>query len=182
MYQNSLYFAAESSTSGLGALGISGQALLIQLVTFVLVFLVLRKFAFKPIIKVLTRRRELIESGVQLGEDMQKQRAELDKTVAAKLREARLQADTIMHDAQDAARQATTEAEEKARQKADAIQADAHSRAELEVGQMRKALMSEVAGLVSEATEAIIDEKVDARKDSALIDRALQGQKTRQTA
>jgi hypothetical protein len=30
---------------------------------------------------------------------------------------------------------------------------------------------------VSDATEAIIDEKVDAKKDAQLIDRALKGQK-----
>jgi len=37
----------ETSSSGLGALGISGQALLIQLITFGLAFLVLRRYAFK---------------------------------------------------------------------------------------------------------------------------------------
>jgi hypothetical protein len=30
--------------------------------------------------------------------------------------------------------------------------------------------------LISEATEAIIDEKVDAKKDAQLIDKALKGQ------
>ena len=35
------------------------------------------RFAFQPILKVLRQRRELIESGVKLGEDMQRERAEL---------------------------------------------------------------------------------------------------------
>ena len=44
--------------------------------------------------------------------------------------------------------------------------------------QMRKQLEQEVVSLISDATETIIGEKVDAKKDAALIDRALQGQKS----
>jgi len=62
-------FAAETS-SGIGALGVDGRALVIQLVTFALAYWVLRRFAFKPILKVLQDRRDLIESGVQIGEQM----------------------------------------------------------------------------------------------------------------
>lgn len=170
-------FAAESSESGIGALGINGQAFLIQAVTFVLAFFILRKFAFKPIAKVLQDRRDLIENGVKLGEDMQKERAELDKSVADTVRQARLKADGIVSEAHDAARLKISEAEDKARQKADAIQADAHAKAEQEIVQMRGALQKELVGLVSDATEAIIGEKVDATKDAALIDRALKSQR-----
>jgi F-type H+-transporting ATPase subunit b len=175
MVQLLTHFAAEDSSSGIGALGVSGQALLIQLVTFLLAYFVLRKYAFKPILKVLQERRQLIESGVKLGEEMQKQRAELDRKVDATLHDARRKADSIVADANDAARAAQREAEEKARQKADNIVADAHIRAEQDVVQLRKQLEREMVGLVSDATEAIIDEKVDAKKDTALIDRALKG-------
>jgi hypothetical protein len=42
----------------------------------------------------------------------------------------------------------------------------------------RKKLESQIVGWVSDATEAIIGEKVDAEKDAAIIDRALKEQKT----
>ncbi|GEM_PF-148174 len=166
-------FGAESSSSGIGALGIDPRALVIQLITFVLAYFVLRRYAFKPILKVLQERRELIESGVKIGEEMQKELVELDKQISATLRDARLQADGIVSEAHDAARDTVAEAEEKARQKADNITADARTRAEQDKQQMRKQLEKEVIGWVSDATEAIIDEKVDATKDASLIDRAL---------
>lgn len=175
---NSVTNFAVEETSGIGALGINLEALIIQLVTFILAFLVLRQFAFKPIGKVLRERRELIESGVKLGEEMQKERAELDKTVAATLQDARKKADGIVAEANDAGREVIAEAEDKARAKADSIVADAKARGEQDVQQMRKALEKELVGLVSEATEAIIDEKVDARKDAELIDKALKGSRT----
>ena len=165
----------ETSSSGLGALGISGQALLIQLITFGLAFLVLRRYAFKPILKVLDERRRTIESGVSLGEEMQKERADLEKKVSAALHQARRDADGIVAEALDAARGQVREAEDKAQLKAEIILKDARAQAEQNTARMRKALEGELVGLISDATEVIIDEKVDAKKDAELIDKALKG-------
>ena len=168
----------ETSSTGLGALGISGQALLIQLITFGLAFLVLRRYAFKPILKVLDERRHTIESGVSLGEEMQKERADLEKKVSAALHQARKDADVIVAEALDAARGQVREAEDKAQLKAEIILKDARAQAEQNTARMRKALEGELVGLISDATEVIIDEKVDAKKDAALIDKALKGRVT----
>ena len=42
-----------ASSSGLGALGFSLSSFLIQLGSFLIVFLILKRYAFKPIIKLL---------------------------------------------------------------------------------------------------------------------------------
>jgi F-type H+-transporting ATPase subunit b len=107
------HFAADSS-SGIGALGVDGKALIIQLVTFALAFLVLKRFAFKPILKVLKERRELIEQGVELGEQMKKDQAALEAKIAAELAKARQEADGIIASAQETSRQTIREAEDKA--------------------------------------------------------------------
>lgn len=172
-----LNFASESA-SGIGALGFSGQAFLIQLVTFVLAYLVLRRFAFGPIIKVLRERRETIEKGVKLGEEMQKAQAELETKVDKTLHEAREEADTIIAGAQDTGRQAIAEAEEKARVKAAGVLQEAEARIAQDTVRARQQLEGEMVALISDATEAIIHEKVDPKKDSQLIDRALKGRQT----
>ena len=128
MLQTLTYFGEASSQSGIGALGVSGSALLIQLLTFVFAYLVLRKYAFKPILKVLAERRDTIESGVKLGEEMQKARAQLDANVKKALADARKQADTIVAEASNAARDTVRAAEDKAREKADNIVKDAEAR------------------------------------------------------
>lgn len=166
------------SSSGIGALGFDGQAFVIQLITFVLAFLVLRRYAFKPILKVLRERRETIESGVKLGEQMKQEEAKLAAKVDETLHEARKEADGIIATAQDSGRQAILEAEEKARAKAAGIITQAESRLVQETARARQQLEQELVGLVSDATEAIIDEKVDAKKDAALIERSLKGRQT----
>jgi F-type H+-transporting ATPase subunit b len=171
-------FAETSDASGIGALGVDGKAFIIQLVTFVLAFWVLKKFAFGPIMKVLDDRRELIENGVKLGEQMKQQQATLEAKVTEELAEARKAADGILANANEDARDLVREAEGKAKDKADAILVDAKNRIEQETARARKSLEKEMVNLVSEATEAIIGEKVDAKKDAALVERALKGQQS----
>ncbi|HEY1835233.1 MAG TPA: F0F1 ATP synthase subunit B [Candidatus Saccharimonadales bacterium] len=161
------------SSSGIGALGIDGKALIIQVITFLLAFWVLQHWAFKPIIKVMERRRETIEKGVKLGEQMQKEKVELEAKVAKALHEARAKADEIVAAAHDQGRQTVAAAENNAREKAEGLIASAEDRIKQEATRARKQVEKELIGLVSDATEAIIDEKVDAQKDAALIDRAM---------
>jgi len=165
------------SSSGIGALGVDGKALIIQLISFVLAFLVLKKWAFGPIIKLMNQRRQTIEQGVTLGEQMKKDKVELEAKVDAALQEARQKADAIIAEAQESARTAVREAEDTARSKAEGILKEAEERIASETQRARKKLEGELVGLISDATEAIIGEKVDAKKDAALIDRALQEQK-----
>jgi len=168
-------FASESSSSGLSALGVDARAFLIQLITFVLALLILKRYAFKPIVKMLGERRELIESGVKLGEQMQKEEAQLAAKIEKAMHEARQEADAVIAGAQETARQTVREAEDKAREKATGILETADSRIAQDTARARKQLESEIVGLISDATEAIIEEKVDAKKDAALIERALKG-------
>lgn len=176
MITNLTQFGSDSS-SGIGALGVDGKALIIQLITFVLAYLVLKRYAFKPILKVLQERRDLIEQGVSLGEQMKKDQASVEAEIAAKLQEARKEADEIIASAEETSKQTVREAEDKARTKAEGILKDAETKIVNETQRARKALEGELIGLISDATEAIIGEKVDAKKDAQLIDRALKGQK-----
>jgi F-type H+-transporting ATPase subunit b len=166
---------AESS-SGIGALGIDGKAFIIQLVTFLLAFWVLKRYAFGPIIKLMDERRNTIESGVKLGEKMRKDETEMEAKIEKALHDARKQADGIIAAAQDSGRQVVRDAEDKARDKASGILKSAEEQIKSETQRARKQLEKEIVGLVSDATEVIIGEKVDAKKDAQLIDRALKEQ------
>lgn len=164
------------STSGIAALGIDWKAFIIQLITFLLAFWILKRYAFGPITKYMNERRQTIEAGVKLGEQMRQERAALEAKVSAELARARKQADQIVADAQDNGRQLVRDAEAKANEKAGYILAEARDRTEQDVARARKQLEAELINLVADATEAIIDEKVDAAKDAKLIDKALKGQ------
>lgn len=174
-----LYFASEAASGGspLDALGVNGKAFLIQLITFVLVLIVLKRFAFKPITRLLAQRRQVIDDGVKMGLEMEKERAKLDTEVKQLMRDARSEADKIISNGQKEAREIIREAEKSGQRKVDTMLADAEARIAEETQQAKRKLEKEIVGMVSDATEAIVEEKVDATKDAKLIDKALKGQK-----
>ena len=168
-----IFAATDANSSGLGALGISPSAFLIQLIPFVIVVLLLRVYAFKPIGKLLEERRKTIDDGVRMGQKMEKEKIKFDADLAKVLRDARVEADKIISIAHKDAREVVREAEKTAGRKAEAMIADAEVRIEAETERAKLALEDELIGLVSEATEAIVGEKVDVNKDRAIIDKII---------
>jgi F-type H+-transporting ATPase subunit b len=162
-----------SSSSGIGALGFNGQAFLIQLVTFIIALLVLRKWAFKPILKVMNERRETIEKGVLLGEQMQKEQLKMETKVEQVLHDSRVKADAIIREAEDQARAKVRAAEDQAKDRTNDILKSAEDRIKQETIQARRQLEKEVVNLIADTTEVVIKEKVDSKKDNELIKRAL---------
>lgn len=162
--------AAESE--GIAALGIDPLAILAQAVTFLVLFFIIKKYALDGIIKTLEKRRKTIDDGVRLGRQMEAEKEQLDEKVEQVLHKARVQADEIIADGQKEAGQIIKAAEETAARKADSMLADAHARIDEDIAAARDGLEKEMRALVAEATEVIIEEKLDAKKDEGLMKRA----------
>lgn len=163
------------SSSPLDALGVSPKVFVIQLITFVFVFLLLKRFAFGPIGKILAERKNVIDAGVLMGQQMEKKNAELEEKVMVVLRDARTEADKIIANGHQEAREIIREAEKVAQRKGDIILQDAEDRIADETVQAKKRLEKQLIGLVSEATEAIVGEKIDAKKDTQIVERIIKG-------
>lgn len=168
-------FAAGSS--GIGALGVDFSALVIQLVTFILAYLVLRKWAFGPIVRILQERRQVVEDGVKLGEKMRQDEKLLEEKVEKTLVETRREADKIIAEANETAKQMVRDAEGDAKNRAGILIKEAEARTEREMAMAKRKLEGDLVGLIAQATSAVLDEKVDAKKDAGLIERALAGRK-----
>jgi F-type H+-transporting ATPase subunit b len=170
-----LLIMAEDAASGspLAALGVDFKSFIFQIITFLLVFALLKKFAFKPISNLLAERRKTIDDGVKMGLRMEKEKAKLDEEVASAMREARVEADKIISNAHKEARDVVREAEKVAGRKAETMLSDAEVRIESESERAKLALEKDIIGLISEATEAIVGEKVDMKKDGEIIDKIL---------
>lgn len=174
-----IFFAAETAEGGspLAALGVDLKSFIFQIITFILVFWLLKRFAFTPISRMLAERRKVIDDGVRMGLRMEKEKEKLDEEVAKTVREARHEADRIIANAHKDAREVVREAEKAAKHRAEVMLADAQERIEEESRQAKRKLEKDIVGLVSEATEAIVHEKVDTKKDAELIDKALKDHK-----
>lgn len=161
--------------SGIGALGIDPKAFIIQLITFLFVFLVLRRYVFTPVVKALDKRQATIDKGVQLTSELTRQKEAFDKEVAEARKRARAEAEQIVNDSHSQATQMIREAEESAQVKAEQIVTDARKKIQDETARARRDLEKEMVELVIDATEAVTRTKLDSKQDNALVAAALKG-------
>ena len=54
-------FAAESSSSGISSLGVNLKSFIFQLITFLIVLLILRRWVFPKLVATLEERRKTLE-------------------------------------------------------------------------------------------------------------------------
>ncbi len=169
-------FAAEEATGSSNlfqALGIDGKLLITQAIAFLILVAILKKFVYPVLIKAIDDRRNAIEAGLEEAKKSQELLEQTEAKVQKLMTDARTEADEIIARSHQEATAQIAEAEDKAKTRAEQIVKDAHSQLESDVAKARQALKRDTAELVAMATERIIHEKVDVRKDAQLIDHAL---------
>lgn len=169
-------FAAEEEATGLAALGLDAEAFVVQLITFLLVFLVLKRFVFDKVVDLLEKRRTTIEEGVKLTTEMQAAKEKLEQDIAQAHKEARAHADELIANAQEQSSGIIKSAEESAQEKADKILADARQKIEEETQRAKQGLEKDMVELVISATEQVTKEKLSADADRKLVSSLLKEQ------
>jgi len=155
-------------------LGIDLSALIAQGVNFALLFLILWKFLYKPIIKMLDARTAKIEESLSKASEIEKEYAEIEKHKEKLVAKASAEADVIINaakvEAKEIDKNATFEAEVKGR----AIIADAELSGQKEKEMIIESAKDDVAKLVESSLISLL--KNDTKKyDDALINEALAG-------
>ncbi|MBX4190637.1 F0F1 ATP synthase subunit B [Candidatus Saccharibacteria bacterium] len=168
---------AESSGSegGLGAFHLNLKDFIIQLVTFVLVLLILRKWVVPKIVETIDKRQQTLEQSLENAKATEEALARAEARAEEILSKARAQADEAIAEAKDAGADVVAKAEAAAAKRAELIIKEAESRLNEERQKLRTELRAELADLVADATEKIIHEKLDEKRDMSLIERAIKG-------
>lgn len=156
-----------------GALGIDWRLLLLQVLAFGILVWLLGKFVYPPLVRAIDKREQKIAESISAANEAEARAEQTQKEVSALLAQAREDADDILARSHSEATAQVAEAEEKARARAEQIVKDAHAQLEADVAKARAALKKDTAELVALATERVLHEKVDSKRDAELIDRAL---------
>lgn len=164
---------ASSNPSLLSALGLNWQLFIEQGLAFVVLVWVLKKYVYPTLIKSIDERRKQIEAGLKEAKESQEALEKAEAKVEAMLATARKEADEVIARSHQETQTMIAEAEAKAKTRAEQIVKDAHAQLDADVAKARQTLKSETVKLVALATEHVIGEKLDDRKDSQLINAAL---------
>lgn len=154
-------------------LGIDWKLLIAQIVNFLVLLFVLWKFAYGPIVAMLEKRQKKIESGLKDAEDAHKKLAESTEKEKEILKKARTEAKDIIEKAHAQAEKGKSEIAGEAKTQAEKILANAKTEIEQEKLKTIAEIKSEIGGLVVAATEKIVGEKIDEKKDKEIIEKIL---------
>ena len=151
-------------------LGINWKLLVAQVVNFLILLLVLYKFAYGPILKMLEKRTGKIEKGLKDAEAAEKKLKESQKKQEEILNKARREAQDIVEKAQARSEKTKSEILAEAKNQSDKIIADAKVQIKQEKEKSVAEIKSEIGGLVVAATEKVLSEKLDEKKDMEMIE------------
>jgi len=153
---------------------IDWKLIVAQLINFAIVLWVLKKFAYGPVLKMMTERADKIDKGVKDAESAGAKLAEIAEKEKAVLVEARKQAQEIVAKSEAVAMKNKEELIVEAKAQSEKILADSAKKIEQEKNQMMQEVKGQLAELIISATSKIVDIKIDEEKDKELIAKAIQ--------
>lgn len=144
--------------------------MLASLINLVLLFLLVKKFLYKPVKKMLEQRQSTIDGNFAEAEKA-KEAALLDqKAYEEKLADAKGEADRVIKSAVDIATQREREILEDAKEKADGIIRRAEADAVLEKKKAEDAIRREIVEVSSALTEKMLEREITKDDHKQLID------------
>lgn len=158
---------------GLGALGLDMRSLIFQVVNFAILLLLLKQFALRPIIKTLEERRVKIAESLKAAQGINAAKAQSEHEQQILRRQAHQQAELIVGQSKQQGQEIIAAAQLAGQEKAQALLMQARGQIEQERQEIKAQLKRQTLDFVTAATEKIIGEKLDAKKDEALIRKAL---------
>jgi F-type H+-transporting ATPase subunit b len=159
----------------LDALGLNLGYLLVQVFNFLIVFLVLRAWVFIPIMGLLERRKKAIAQGLEDARIAAEARASAEKEATEIIAKAQSEAAQKVREATERAEVATQEVMAKAELDAAKIRADASVEAAQERDRLLSDIRGQVAALAIAATQKLVGESLDEKRQHALIDEFFSG-------
>ena len=155
------------------ALGIDIKLIIAQLVNFGILFFLLSKFAYKPIMKMLAEREERVNRGLKDAEEAAGKltNSELE---ADKIREkAFADANEILKNAKDAANLEAAELVKKASEQADRMVSSAKSEAKSAKDNALKDAKKEISDVVIIALDKIVGQELTAEEKKRFTSKAI---------
>ena len=163
--------AVEAAPSALEALGINSTLLIAQLINFAVVLLVVWRWVWKPIMRILDERSTKIEKSLVDAKHIEAEVAALEGKRIILMRDAEEKANAIVNEALHAAESQRAEALAKTRLDVEQLVRAGREALGREKTQAVSEAKAELANLVIDAASKVLEESMDDKKHRAIVDR-----------
>lgn len=163
-------FYAASEEGGGGLLSVNGGLAFWTVITFIALLLILRKFAWKPILSFLSEREKQIEDSLRsadiANQEAKKLTEENKQIIQRAEEEAKKIREQIRTDAQNAREKLLQESKEQAQK----IIEDAIKESERKSAEIFGELKNQIASISIEIAEKLIKQNVDAETNKGVVE------------
>lgn len=150
-------------------LGVNLGYLIVQVFNFLIVLLILRAWAYKPIVSMLKQRRETISQGLEDARVAAEARANAEEEAELILAKARQESAQLVREATERAEETAVDIKNAAEQEATRIREGAKQEGEQAKTQVFSELRGQVAALSIAAAQKVVGEALDAKRQRELI-------------
>ena len=151
-------------------LGINGPFLLAQIVNFVVLFLLLRRFLFPPLMRMLDVRKQRIAEGLAAADVARKEAEEERAKLMVQITTERAEAQQRVASASAQAERVKADILADARREAEVIKARAVEEAEAEKQRILAEAQKQIAELTLLATERVVRRGLDEKTQRMVIE------------
>ena len=144
--------------------------LLVSLVNLVLLFLIVKKFLYKPVKNMLETRQSNIEGQYASADEAKKQALANRDAYEQKLSEAKNEADNIIQSAVSIAKAREKEIVASAKTDAEHIVRQAEEHAALELRKAEGIIKEEIVDVSTRLTEKLLEREINSEDHTKLID------------
>jgi F-type H+-transporting ATPase subunit b len=165
--------SAEEQSSGFGAFNINVKSFIFQLITFVLVLIMFKKWVLPPLMKTIDARRQAVEESLTKAKQTEEALAKAEEKSAQIIKAAREQADRSLAEVSAQAKDIIAKAEAAAGVQAQRLVEEATEQLGHERLKLEEQLRGELADLVIMTTEKVLRQKIDKKQDVLLVENAI---------
>lgn len=154
-------------------LGIQPWGIIWQVVNFLVLLYLLKRFLYAPVLRMLDERRKKIEDGLQSAKRMEETLQKSEKKQQEVLVAAREEGKKLIDDAKKAARRTEEELIQKAHQEAEAIIQKSHQEIAAERKQMQEQLQKESVDLAMQMLEKVLTQVLSEKEQQEIIEKRM---------
>jgi F-type H+-transporting ATPase subunit b len=162
----------------INALGINLGYLFVQIFNFAIMFVVLRAWAYRPVVRALENRRNSIEQGLQDARIAAEARANAEEEAQKILADAQAKAGEVVRDATRRADSVGQDIRETAEKEAAKIRESALAEAQIERDRILSDIRGQIGVLAMAATQKLVGETLDEHRQHVLLEEFFSGIKS----
>jgi F-type H+-transporting ATPase subunit b len=148
------------------------------ILTFLLLVFVLAKFAWKPLLKMLQDREDMVRSSLEDAEKAKSELERLNEESEAIMAKARSEAQSILADGKAAAEKVKDDIIAKSKEQANKIREDAGNQIQVEKDKAISEIKKEVVNLTLSVAEKLIQKNLSDADNKSLIEESLKKAQT----